>query len=455
MRTEYAKACLNLGAALMDTEALGEAAEYLGRAAALDPKLPEAPYNLGNLAEKQGNDAGAAEHFRRAAALRPNFYEAHNNLGAVLLKADDAEGARESLVRAVALKPDVAEPHHNLSSALAELGRYDEALAACRRACALDPAHAQANFTESMLLLVQGKLREGFDKYEWRWKLGTLVPRGFPVPLWNGEDIAGRTIFLHGEQGYGDTIQGLRYVPLVAARGGRVVLEVPSPLARLAASVSGVAEFVTAGQTLPRFDLACPLLSLPRAFATTLETIPADVPYLAPPAEAVAQWRERLGGPGFKVGLAWAGSPLHRSDALRSIPIETFAPLLKVDGVRWFSLQVGERAGDLVRLPAESITDLSPHLADFAETAAAVAHLDLVITVDTALAHVAGALARPAWVMLRSRPDWRWMLEREDTPWYPTLRLFRQRRRGDWEEVMTRVRAALKESISFLAPPAR
>src|SRR5262249_32180091 len=284
LRPEYAKACLNLGAALMDTDTLGEAADYLGRAAALDPKLPETPYNLGNLAEKQGDYAGAAQHFRRAAALRPGFYEAHNNRGAVLLKADDAQGARESFARAVALKPDLAEAHHNLSSALAELGRYEEALASCRRAITLDPSHAQANFSEAMLLLVQGKLREGFDKYEWRWKLGTLVPRQFPVPLWNGEDLAGRTILLHGEQGYGDTIQGLRYAPLVAARGGRVVLEVPAPLARLANSVSGVAELVTAGQALPRFDLACPVLSLPRAFATKPDTIPAEVPYLAPPA---------------------------------------------------------------------------------------------------------------------------------------------------------------------------
>src|SRR5262249_53476193 len=225
-------------------------------------------------------------------------------------KADGGEGGGARFGRAVGLKPDVAEAHHNLSSALAELGRYDEALAACRRATALDPAHAQANFTEAMLLLVQGKLREGFDKYEWRWKLGTLVPRGLPVPVWNGEDLAGRTILLHGEQGYGDTIQGLRYVPLVAARGARVVLEVPEPLRRLAGSVSGVDTHVAAGQALPRVDFVCPLLSLPRAFATTVDTIPADIPYLAAPAEAVAPWRERLDRRGLKVCLPLARSPL-------------------------------------------------------------------------------------------------------------------------------------------------
>jgi hypothetical protein len=267
------------------------------------------------------------------------------------------------------------------------------------------------------------------------------------VPLWSGEDLAGRAIFLHAEQGYGNTIQGLRYVPLVAARGARVVLEVPPPLFRLARSVGGVAELVAAGQALPRFDFACPLLSLPRGFATTLETIPAEVPYLAPLPEATAPWRDRLDGPGFKVGIAWAGSPLHRHDAQRSIDIETLAPLFQLDAVRWFSLQTGDRVGDLVRLPGGRVTDLAPHLTDFAETAAAIAHLDLVITVDTAVAHVAGALARPAWVMLRFRPDWRWLIAREDSPWYPTLRLFRQRARGDWDEVVARVGAALHDLV--------
>jgi tetratricopeptide (TPR) repeat protein len=443
LRPDYAKACLNLGAAFIDTEALAEADEYLNRAATLDPKLPEAPYNLGNLAEKRGDHAAAAESFRRAAALRPKFYEAHNNLGAVLLKAGDAAGAHASFERALALKPDEPEAHHNLSRALADLGRYDEALASCRRATAADPAHAQANFSEAVLLLVQGRLREGFEKYEWRWKLGTLVPRNFPVPLWNGEDLAGRTILLHGEQGYGDAIHGLRYVPLVAARGARVVLEVPPPLTRLAARLPGVAELVAGGQALPRFDLVCPLLSLPRAFATTLETIPAEVPYLSAEPEAIAQWRQSLDGRGFKVGIAWAGSPLHRSDAQRSIDIETLEPLLRIDGVRWFSLQVGEHAADLTRLAPGRVTDLAPRLTDFAETAAAIANLDLVITVDTALAHLAGATARPAWVMLRRPPDWRWMLDRDDSPWYPTLRLFRQRERGDWDEVIRRMGAAL------------
>jgi len=443
LRPNYAKACLNLGAALMDTDALDEAAEHLRRAAALDPKLPEAPYNLGNLAEKRGDLTAAAESFKHATALRPQFYEAHSNLGAVLLKADNPEAAQGSLGEAVALRPDDAEAHHNLASALGELGRHEEALASCARAIAAEPTHPQANFVAARLLLAQGRLREGFEQYEWRWKLGTLVPRAFPVPLWSGEDIAGRTILLHGEQGYGDTIQGLRYVPLVAARGGRVVLEVPQPLLRLAARLPGVAELLASGQALPSFDLACPLLSLPRAFATSLETIPAEVPYLFAEADAVARWRQALEGPGLKVGIAWAGSPLHRRDTRRSMDLEKLEPLLRIAGVHWFALQVGERAADLARLPPGLVTDLSPRLSDFADTAAVIANLDLVVTVDTALAHLAGATGRPTWLMLQMAADWRWLTDREDSPWYPTLRLFRQRRRGDWEDVVEQVCVAL------------
>jgi tetratricopeptide (TPR) repeat protein len=444
LRADYAKAELNLGVALMDDGALAAAGEHLRRAAALEPQLAEAHYNLGNLLEKQEALVEAAASFARAAELKPAFYQAHNNLGAVLSKAGDAEAAHRSFARAAALEPRRAEAHHNLGNALAELGRHAEALASFRHAIALDPTHVQAAFAEAMLLMQCGELREGFAKYECRWRLETLPPRGFAAPLWNGEDLAGRTILLHAEQGYGDTIQCLRYVPLVAARGGRVLLEVPSELVRLAQRLPATAKVIARGDALPDFDLQCPLLSLPRAFATTLATIPAEVPYLSATPEAIARWRSRLGdAPGIKVGLAWAGSAQHRSDARRSIALTEFDPLLTLAGVRWFSLQVGARAADLACLPGGRVTDLSGELTDFAETAAALHNLDLVIAVDTAVAHLAGALARPAFLLLRARPDWRWLLAREDSPWYPTLRLFRQRRPGDWPEVMARVRAAL------------
>jgi Tfp pilus assembly protein PilF len=448
LRPQYAKAELNLGVALMDEGELEAAGELLRAALALEPKLPQAHYNLGNLLEKQAALEEAAASFRRAAQLAPEFYEAHNNLGAVLLKAGKPAGALASFERALALNPRHAEAHHNLGNTLADLGRDADALASYRQAVALDPAHVQAAFAEAMLTLLAGELRVGFEQYESRWRLETLPPRGFAAPLWNGEDLAGRTILLHAEQGYGDTIQCLRYVPQVAARGGRIVLEVPTELLGLARRLPEIDELVARGDALPEFELQCPLFSLPRAFGTTLDSIPAPVPYLGAAPEAVARWRERLGtAPGLKVGIAWAGSPMHRSDAQRSIAIEQWLPLLRLEGVRWFSLQAGARAADLARLPEGLVTDLALELRDFAETAAAIRNLDLVIAVDTAVAHLAGALGSPAFVLLRERPDWRWLLGRDDSPWYPTLRLFRQRRAGDWEDVLRRVRGVLKRMV--------
>jgi len=448
LRPGYATAHLNLGVALMDNDDRTEAAEHLNRAIELDPKLAEGHYNLGNLSEKNGDYKTAAKHFRRAIALKPNLWDAHNNLGAVLLKAELPADALKAFQHAVALRPDYAEAHHNLGNALSELGRDDEAIASFRYAVELDPNHVQASFAEAMLLLLTGKLREGFEKYESRWRLETLPPRGFSAPLWRGENIDGRTVLLHAEQGYGDTIQCLRYVPMVAARGGRIILEVPRELLRLSVGLPGVAEIIQRGQALPPFDLQCPLFSLPRAFGTTLETIPADIPYLSANPDNVARWQRRLrGGRGPKIGLAWAGSAQHRSDEYRSLTLKQLLPLLRVKGARWFSLQVGNPAVQIRDVADGLITDLSPQLSDFAETAAVIANLDLLISVDTAVAHLAGAMGQPAWVMIRNRPDWRWLLNRENSPWYPSLRLFRQAERGEWADVVERVRVALKSRV--------
>ncbi len=245
----------------------------------------------------------------------------------------------------------------------------------------------------------------------------------------------------------------MRYAPLVAARGGRVVLEVQPPLARLAAGVKGVAEIVAAGMKLPQFDVHCSLLSLPDRFGTDLATIPAEIPYLTPDPEAVERWRVKLGGGSrLKVGIAWAGNPSHKNDRNRSIAVERLLPMLEIPGIRWFSLQVGEHAGDLARLPIGMVADLSDQLGDFSDTAAAVANLDLVIAVDTAVLHLAGALGRPVWAMLTFAPDWRWLLDREDSPWYPSLRLFRQARPGDWDSVLVRMRQLLAARVNQILP---
>ncbi len=244
----------------------------------------------------------------------------------------------------------------------------------------------------------------------------------------------------------------MRYAPLVAARGAHVVLELQPQLVRLAAGFHGTMEVVAAGSPLPSFDFHCPLLSLPDRFATALATIPVAIPYLAPEAEATARWRRRLGtGPGLKIGVVWAGNPAHQDDRKRSLSLERLMPLFEVPGLRWFSLQVGERAGDIARLPGSAITDLSRRLTDLAETAAVIANLDLVVAVDTSVVHLAGALGRPSWVLLPFAPDWRWMLGRDDSPWYPSLRLFRQKEPDDWDAVVARVRSALLRQASAAA----
>jgi hypothetical protein len=301
-----------------------------------------------------------------------------------------------------------------------------------------------------MWLLQQGRLLEGWEEYEWRWQL-----KEFPTPKrpfqyeqsdrrrWRGEDLAGRTILLHAEQGVGDTIQFLRYVPLVAARGGKVILEIQRELRRLVQNIPGAQQVIIAGDELPDFQLHCPLMSLPLAFGTTLETIPADIPYLHADPGDVEKWRERLGDQSrMRIGLAWAGNPAHKKNAERSIDASLLAPLASVANVQYHSLL----AMPLPKLPAGLIvTDHSNELHDFADTAALIANLDLVIAVDTAVAHLAGAMGKKVWTMVSYFPDWRWMDDREDSPWYPTLRLFRQKAPGDWASVIARVARALSE----------
>jgi len=348
---------------------------------------------------------------------------------------------------AIALKPDFADAHYNLGVALHGQGRFDEALTSYDEAARLNPEFVDARWNRAFLWLTMGRFAEGWREHEWRWRRKHQPPRSFPQPLWKGEPIAGRSILLHNEQGIGDTLQFVRYAPLVAAHGARVLVQVQRPLARLVrGSLDGGIEVLAEGDLLPPFDLHAPLLSLPLAFATTLENVPARVPYLKTDAAAAARWRSRIGpAPGLKIGLVWAGNAQHKNDRNRSIALERLLPLIDEIKARWFSLQVGERAGDLARIASGKINNLADRFTDFGETAAAIDNLDLVISVDTAVAHLAGALGKPVWVLLPAVPDWRWLLGRADSPWYPTARLFRQPARGDWDSVMQALRTALRE----------
>jgi hypothetical protein len=322
------------------------------------------------------------------------------------------------------------------------LDRLDEAAASFDRAIAVAPDLPEARWNKALLDLSRGDFASGLPGYEWRWRRGDAEGlRNFTQPQWRGEDLDGRTILLHAEQGFGDTLQMVRYVPMVAARGGRVILEVPDALLPLLADLKGAAALLGRGSALPDFDLHCPLMSLPLAFGTTLDTIPSDVPYLRAPTGRLNAWRARLDNlPCPRIGLVWSGKPSHKNDHNRSIPLATFAPAVRQTGLTFVSLQREYRDADrtdLARWP--NLKRFDHALTDFADTAALIDQLDLVIAVDTAVAHLAGAMGKPLWVLLSHIQDWRWLLGHADSPWYPTARLLRQPQIGDWDSVIAKL----------------
>jgi hypothetical protein len=389
------------------------------------------------IAARRGDPQRCHEFATRALALDPANAEVLSNRGAALRQLGRFEEALADYDRALALAPAAAEAHNNRGVALAALARYAEALAAYDRALQLDPGFDRARFNRALARLTLGDLRGGFADHEARWT-GADNQFGRPTfaqPRWTGaEPLAGRTILLHAEQGLGDAIQFARYVPQVAARGARVVLQVHRPLAPLLSQLP-VAQVVAFEEPLPAFDLHCALMSLPLAFGTTLETIPAAVPYLRAPATHLERWRGRLGERRVpRVGLAWSGNPAQANDRNRSMPLAALAPLREC-GCELVSLQKDVRAGDRAALAAMGLADFSPELRDFADTAALARLMDLVVSVDSSVAHLAGAMARPLVVMLCHNADWRWLTERCASPWYPTAKLLRQPAAGDWNAV--------------------
>jgi tetratricopeptide (TPR) repeat protein len=413
------------------------------RALALDPQCAQALNNLGIVRYERREYETAIGLYRRAVAALPSYAEAHSNLGNALRIEHRFDEAVAAYDRALALEPRYVDAVANRASALHLSGRLDEAAAAFRQALALDPNHANAHSGLGLLLLLEGRFAEGWPEYEWRWRSSEARPLGLSGREWQGEPLAGRRILVQAEQGLGDTIQFCRYLPELKARGAEVGVAVQPALAGLLCGSFPWARFIAADERWA-YDCFSTMLSLPWRVGTVRETIPGAVPYLAVAPAARQRWAERLGSAAaLKVGLVWAGNPGHVNDRKRSLEVETLAPLLAVPGTRFFALQVGARAADLGRLAADAVEDLAPALGDFAETAAAVANLDLVIAVDTSVAHLAGALGRPVWVLLSAVPDWRWLKAREDSPWYPSLRLFRQGRLGDWEPVIARVAEVL------------
>ena len=415
----------------------------------LAPEFPQGRNNLGNAYRNVGRLDEATAEFRRAISLNKGLAEAHFNLGLVNHQRGDLPGATRCFRSALQSRPDFADAHLNLGFLLEEQGDVSGAIESYRSAIAVQPELIEAHVNLGMQLLLAGRFAEGWNEYEWRLRYpeyGADAAR-VAAPRWDGAALGGKTILLDCEQGFGDAIQFLRYAPLVAERGGRVVVRCAPELAALLRNAPGVAEAVSRGGAPPAFDAYCPLPSLPRVFGTTLETIPAQVPYVHPDRKKVDRWKANLadGAGDCRVGLVWASQSRHRTAGAKSVALDTLAPLGEVPGVRLYSLQKGEAARQAERPPAGmQIEDLSSELRDFSDTAAAVSSLDLVISVDTAVAHLAGAMGRPAWTLLKYAPDWRWLLARGDCPWYPTMRLFRQDRRDDWNAVIEEVARALQ-----------
>jgi tetratricopeptide (TPR) repeat protein len=393
-----------------------------------------------------GRPHEALESFDRALAAAPNHLEALGNRGNALLKLNRATAALASYDRALALAPDNAQLLTNRAVALRRLDRPHEAVMSARGALVSRPDFAQAQFVEAVGRLTLGDF-SGWRGYEARWSVGFLAGarRNLAQPLWRGEQsLHGKTILLHAEQGFGDTIQFVRYAPLVAARGATVILEVQPALKRLLAATPGVAAVVARGEALPSFDFHCPLLSLPLALGTELATIPTAIPYIAPADDDIARWRQRLPERGPLVGLVWSGERSHDNDLNRSLRLETLAPLLGLKTVTFVSLQHEVREVDAGLLHGHpSVIHIGDRFHDFADTAAAIALLDAVISADTAVAHLAGAMGKPLMLLLPFGADFRWLRERHDSPWYPTARLYRQPAFDDWASVIVTLRQDL------------
>ncbi len=442
---DFAAAHRNLAAVRQQQGRWNDAEAGFRRVIQLEPQQAEAYATLAELLVQLRRSDEALACYRRALQLNPRLAAVHNNLGVALIGQDDYPGAESSFRQALALMPSSAELHRNLGTALVNQGRADEAVGCYTRAIELRPEWPDAHLDLATALFLLGRWGEAWPHYEWRFERsgGEL---SLAQPRWRGEPLAGRTILLHSEQGLGDTLQFVRYAELVKRQGAKVIVECKPQVASLLATCPGVDAVAERGQPLPLFDTYLQLVSLPAMFAATPDNVPAEIPYLHPRAELVERWRGELNSPGqLKVGIAWQGSKGHPSDRKRSIPLEHFAPLAAIDGVRLYSLQSGGGREQLSEAAAGwPIVDLGDRLGDFENTAAIASALDLVITCDSAPAHLAGAVGTRVWIALAHLPDWRWLLGRDDTPWYPTARLFRQSRPGDWPTVFARIADELR-----------
>ncbi|GAB6052673.1 hypothetical protein JCM17960_14930 [Magnetospira thiophila] len=427
---------------------LEEAVRLYHQVLQINPGAVDALGNMGAALRALGKYAAAAACQKRASRMLPGRASFHSNLGNALRDLDRQPEALAAHREAVRLDPNNGGTWYNMGLVLQDLGELDEAIACFDRTLQLNPNDGKCQWDRALAILLTGDLRRGFEAYEARWRLPDTPRHGLPDDLlWQGQALSGKHIFLHQEQGFGDTIQFIRYVSRLKAQGAEVTLACHTALIRLFSNMPEIDHLLAKGEVPAAYDYHAPLLSLPRVFGTTLDTIPASVPYLVPPAVDGLALPPRLPG-ARRVGIVWGGSPSHRNDRRRSVALERFIDLAGRPDVSLISLQKGERERDLALTGGGAlIAAMGSRLEDFADTAALLGQLDLVITVDTSVAHLAGALNVPAWVLLPFAPDWRWMRGRTDSPWYPSLRLFRQPSPGDWDSLFEQLNRALDETI--------
>ena len=487
MGLQNATLYLTLGWSCFLTGGPGAAEEWMYKATAVEPDSWMAHFGVATVLRAQKRVDEAIVAYERALDLRPDNIECLNNLVVCRLDQGDPVGAEAQARRVIALDARQATAWANLGVALARQGRHADAVEPFERAQRLETNNGEdidsfvnaannlrdAGRTEDALqlyeknlaqrpsmdghreyaltLLTTGRLVEGWSHYEFRWSKEPFLSLrpGFQRPVWAGQDLRGKTILLRAEQGFGDSIQFIRYVPQLKALGATVLLQIREGLEELASGVPGIDRILKPGESLPAFDFYIHLLSLPHVFGTDLGSIPADIPYLYAEPARVKRWAHRVSADGsLKIGLVWGGDPAHSRDRYRSMSLRTLAPIWDLPGLRFYSLQKGAAAAEVETLPqGMAITDLGPHLENFSDTAAVMSQLDLMLCVDTAPAHLAGALGKPVWLMLPHPADFRWLEERDDSPWYPTMRLFRQKEFGTWDELVDRVKAALQERL--------
>jgi tetratricopeptide (TPR) repeat protein len=442
-----AEAYNNLGNALKEKDQLDEAISCYQKAIQIDSYMFNAYYNLGDAlySHKQINDA--IQCYQKAIELNPNSAESYNNLGYILQEKGQLDEAIIYHHKALQINSTLAEAYNYLGAALQRKAQLEEAMACYQKALQINPTYAFAHEKKSSLLLLTGNFEQGWKEFEWRWKL-KAYRRNFSQRLWDGGYTRNQTILIHSESGFGDTIQFIRYVPLIAEMGAKVIVECQKELCSLIKNIAGVHKVVGRGLQLPIFDLQCPLMRLPIVFDTTLNNMLANTPYLTADPILVKNWKDKikLDNSKLNIGLAWAGRKFPYQE--KSCTLDTFQLLTTLNGIGFYSLQKGEDSKQVKNIvEGREFFDYSEDIYDFSDTAALIENLDLVISVDTAVAHLAGALGKPVWTLLPCIPDWRWMLQREDSPWYPSMRLFRQPSIGDWESVLNRVASELQKII--------